>query len=145
MIINWYMNSSINLFNGIKINVANKATITWRVLGLPDPIPLVLMAEITRESDHSHWFSAYILSLSVSHLIRFLHFSILILRAMDTEFLRTLDRQILLGVFVAFVAAGAGAAYYLSSSKKRRGSISNPNSLIRFVFWVSRHNAYLTI
>lgn len=42
---------------------------------------------------------------------------------MDTEFLRTLDRQILLGVFVAFVAASAGAAYYLSSSKKRRGSI----------------------
>lgn len=39
----------------------------------------------------------------------------------DTEFLRTLDRQILLGVFVAFVAVGAGAAYYLSSSKKRRG------------------------
>lgn len=42
---------------------------------------------------------------------------------MDIEFLRTLDPQILLGVFVALVAIGAGAAYYLSSSKKRRGSI----------------------
>lgn len=42
---------------------------------------------------------------------------------MDTEFLRTLDPQILLGAFVALVAVGAGAAYYLSSSKKRRGSI----------------------
>lgn len=49
---------------------------------------------------------------------------------MDTEFLRTLDRQILLAVFVAFVAAGAGAAYYLSSSKKRKGSIFNSNTSI---------------
>uniref|UniRef100_M4E4D3 cytochrome-b5 reductase n=1 Tax=Brassica campestris TaxID=3711 RepID=M4E4D3_BRACM len=46
---------------------------------------------------------------------------------MDTDFLRTLDRQILLGVFVAFVAASAGAAYYLSSSKKRRGCLDPEN------------------
>ncbi|WZZ90955.1 hypothetical protein YC2023_119534 [Brassica napus] len=45
------------------------------------------------------------------------------------EFLQNLDRQILLGVFVAFVAvgAGAGAAYYLSSSKKRRGCLDPEN------------------
>ncbi|RID68633.1 hypothetical protein BRARA_C00780 [Brassica rapa] len=42
---------------------------------------------------------------------------------MDIEFLRTLDPQILLGVFVALVAIGVGAAYYLSSSKKRRGCL----------------------
>ncbi|KAJ0243736.1 NADH--cytochrome b5 reductase 1 [Hirschfeldia incana] len=46
---------------------------------------------------------------------------------MDTEFLRTLDRQTLLGVFVAFVAVGAGAAYYLTSSKKRRGCLDPEN------------------
>lgn len=60
---------------------------------------------------------------------------------MDTEFLQNLDRQILLGVFVAFVAvgAGAGAAYYLSSSKKRRGWFY-PQIQNLFSF----HNAYLT-
>ncbi|XP_018468306.2 NADH--cytochrome b5 reductase 1 isoform X1 [Raphanus sativus] len=46
---------------------------------------------------------------------------------MDTEFLRTLDRQILLGVFVAFVAVSASAAYCLSSSKKRRGCLDPEN------------------
>ena len=46
---------------------------------------------------------------------------------MDTEFLRTLDRQILLGVFVAFVAVGAGAAYFLTSSKKRRVCLDPEN------------------
>ncbi|CAN6811552.1 unnamed protein product [Brassica oleracea] len=44
---------------------------------------------------------------------------------MDIEFLRTIDPPILLGVFVALVAVGAGAAYYLSSSSKkcRRGCL----------------------
>lgn len=56
---------------------------------------------------------------------------------MDIEFLRTLDPQILLGVFVTLVAIGAGAAYYLSSSsKKRRGSIIKSQPFNTSFFWV---------
>lgn len=85
------------------------------------------------ETDHSkkkNWFSLFNIltttSQSILHWANFdsFHFQFgLKEEPMDTDFLRTLDRQILLGVFVAFVAASAGAAYYLSSSKKRRGLI----------------------
>ncbi|KAF2577952.1 hypothetical protein F2Q70_00007558 [Brassica cretica] len=51
---------------------------------------------------------------------------------MDIEFLRTLDPQILLGVFVALVAVGAGAAYYLSSSSKKRRGCLDPENFKEF-------------
>ncbi|XP_010549718.1 PREDICTED: NADH--cytochrome b5 reductase 1 [Tarenaya hassleriana] len=46
---------------------------------------------------------------------------------MDPEFFRTLDRQVLVGVVVAIVAAGTGVAYYLSSTNKRRGCLDPEN------------------
>lgn len=123
----------IYLWNNKNVNVMG--------VGLPDAHPLVLMAEITRESDNSKpkqklWF------LQQSPFFFFLYIILKLFRfilglAMDTEFLRTVDRQILLGVFVAFVAAGAGAAYFLSSSKKRRGSILNLSTFSIRLCWIS--------